>query len=176
MQPSSIRRGSRFNSMSADVLEYSQDVKNLAGILCCNTDDSPDARDSVLVDAVHRVNGFKGEASIRLWIHTVTSSEAQVRGQRSRPGDIDRYLDAVVDGDPTASAPKHQDLAREMEVRRVIIDGLAALPDNYRSALLLKEGRGLTVSQTAAAMGTSEASVRSVLYRARQHLRGRLSA
>jgi RNA polymerase sigma-70 factor (ECF subfamily) len=162
--------------MSPDVWEYSQDLKNLAGILCCNTDDSPDAADSVLVGAAHRVQGFKGEASMRLWIHAVTSSEAQVLGHRHRPGEIDRYLDAIVDGDAHANPPRNQDVAGEMEIRKVIIDGLAALPDNYRSALLIKEGRGLTVEQTAAAMGTSEASVRSVLYRARQHLRGRLSA
>jgi DNA-directed RNA polymerase specialized sigma24 family protein len=65
------------------------------------------------------------------------------------------------------------ELATEVELRKDLLDALATLPRNYTFALLLREGRGLSVGETARLMGTTPASVRSVLYRARQAIRVR---
>ena len=54
---------------------------------------------------------------------------------------------------------------------------LAALPDRYRTAVLLKDGLGLPAEEVAAAMGISSVpAVRSVLHRARSALRESLAA
>jgi RNA polymerase sigma-70 factor (ECF subfamily) len=177
MQPSSIHLVlSRFNSMPADVWDYRDDIENLARLLCGNPEDAEDVAHAALVTAAEQLDSFRGEASVRTWLHTIATNECRSLRGRTAAGAIDGYLDEALDGELISPAPDPESLAIELESRKEVIDALAALPDNYRCALLLKEGQGLTVRQTASIMGTSPASVRSVLYRARQSLRGRLSA
>jgi RNA polymerase sigma-70 factor, ECF subfamily len=63
----------------------------------------------------------------------------------------------------------------EAETRRRVLTALAGLPDHYRTALLLKDGRGLRAEGVAQAMGVTVPAVRSILHRARSALRERLT-
>lgn len=110
--------------------------------------------------------------TLRLWLHRTASKEAR-RLQPRGAGVADTYLDSVAAGDFDRHRPPPYDLVRGIEVRIALLEALAALPDNYRCALLLKDGAGLTVGEVARVMGTSPSSARSVLYRARQTMRGR---
>lgn len=177
MQPSSIHIVlSRFNSMQNDVWDYRDDIESLARLLCGNPEDAEDVAHTALVKAAEQIDSFRGEASVQTWLHTITTNECRALRGRTTATSMDGYLDEVVDGEVSSAPPDPESLAIELETRKEVIDALAALPDNYRCALLLKEGQGLTVEETASIMGTSPASVRSVLYRARQSLRGQLSA
>lgn len=177
MQPSSIHIVlSRFNSMPTDVWDYRDDIEHLARLLCGHPEDAEDVAHTALVKAAEKIDSFRGEASVRTWLHTITTNECRSLRGRTSLGSMDGYLDGALEGELGSPAPDPEDLAIELETRKDVIDALAALPDNYRCALLLKEGQGLTVEETAAIMGTSSASVRSVLYRARQSLRRRLTA
>ena len=177
MQPSSIHLVlSRFNSMPTDVWDYRDDIEHLAALLCGHPEDAEDVAHTTLVKAAGQIDSFSGEASVRTWLHTIITNECRSLRGRTTSGPIDGYLDEALNGKLSSGAPDPKDLATELETRKEVIDAFAALPDNYRCALLLKEGLGLTVGDTASIIGTSPASVRSVLYRARQSLRGRLSA
>jgi len=177
MEPSSIHLVlSRFNSMPADVSDYRDDIENLAALLCSSPDDTADLAHEGFVTAAEQIDSFRGEVSVRTWLHTITTNECRSLRGRAAAEAIEGYLDEVLAGEVSSAPPDPESLAIELETRKEVIDALAALPGNYRCALLLKEGQGLTVGETASIMGTSPASVRSVLYRARQSLRGRLSA
>jgi len=177
MQPSSIHLVlSRFNSMPTDVWDYRDDIEHLAALLCGHPEDAQDVAHTAVVTAAEQIDSFRGEASVRTWLHTIITNECRSLRGRTTSGPIDGYLDEALNGKLSSGAPDPKDLATELETRKEVIDAFAALPDNYRCALLLKEGLGLTVGDTASIIGTSPASVRSVLYRARQSLRGRLSA
>jgi RNA polymerase sigma-70 factor (ECF subfamily) len=159
-----------------DVWEYRDDLEHLARILCRHPEDAEDVAHAALVKAAEKLDGFRGEASVRTWLHTITTNECRMLRRRKVPGNIDGYLDNVVEDVSMEPAPDPEDLAVELETRKEVMDGLAALPDNYRCALLLKEGHGLSVEQTAQMMGTTPAAVRSVLYRARKDLRAKVRA
>ncbi|MEX2133753.1 MAG: sigma factor-like helix-turn-helix DNA-binding protein, partial [Acidimicrobiia bacterium] len=75
------------------------------------------------------------------------------------------------------AVPAGPELDAEIFSRLEVLEYLCTIPDNYRCALLLKEGSGLTVERTAFLMGVSKASLRSILYRARGAIdsRGRQS-
>ena len=162
--------------MPTDVWDYRDDIEHLAALLCGHPEDAQDVAHTAVVTAAEQIDSFRGEASVRTWLHTIITNECRSLRGRTISGSIDGYLDEALDGEVTSPPPDPESLAIELETRKEVIDALAALPDNYRCALLLKEGHGLTVGDTASIMGTSPASVRSVLYRARQSLRGRLSA
>lgn len=162
--------------MKPDVWDYREDLQNLAQYLCRDPDDAEDVAHAALLKAVQNLDTFRGEASVRTWLHAITTNECRMLRRRKSPTSLDDYLDQVVEGRLGPVEPDPEELAIELETRREVMDGLAALPGNYRCALLLKDGQGLTVGETARLMDTTPAAVRSILYRARQTLREAISA
>ena len=69
--------------------------------------------------------------------------------------------------DPLAEAIRRADLA-------ALWRAIEALPRQQRDALLLREFGGLTYTELSAALAVSGAAVESLLFRARQRLRGQL--
>jgi RNA polymerase sigma-70 factor (ECF subfamily) len=170
MRHPSLSNGSQgFKSIDDHVLEYRLELESLARHLL----QVPEPGASPLVDTVPAVASFRGVKTVRLWLHRTASTEARhvVGGDAYRS--VDSYLDSVVDGRLDRRLPDPHDLAGELQTRMEILEVLAGLPDNYRCAVLLKEGEGLAVEEVARLMGTTAASVRSVLYRARHSLRER---
>ncbi len=153
--------------------EYLDELDAMAEWLCHGDEASP-----VLISATAALDTFRGVWSVRLWIHNVVGS----RVHRPRSGsdlssdELNRYLDQRVASSRQsqfAGPNSHNPTAMRMEItaRMQVLESLCHLPDNYRCALLLKEGANLSVSGTASLMGQSEGSLRSILYRARQNLR-----
>lgn len=141
---------------------YLTELGSMAEWLAAGPDASP-----ALAGAVEGMDTFRGAGTVRQWLHSVTSAH-------TRRGDPEstELLDALVGGsNRTLSASVARRLEAEVSTRFAVLEALCALPDNYLCALLLKEGHGLTVERTAALMGVSTASIRSILYRARRALR-----
>lgn len=170
MRHPSLTSGSRgFKSIDDHVQEYRLELEGLARHLL----QAPDPGPSPLVDTVPALASSRGVNTVRLWLHRIASTEARhVVGGDAHPT-VDSYLDSVVDDRPDRRLPDPCDLAGGLQTRMEILEALAGLPDNYRCAVLLKEGEGLAVEEVARMMGTTSASVRSVLYRARHSLRQR---
>lgn len=172
MRVSWFRRAPKLNQMSTDVWEYRDDLERLARYLCRHQEDAEDVAHTALMKAAEKLDTFRGESSVRTWLHTITTNECRMLRRRKQPTSLDGYLDSWVDGhDVLGVNPDPEEMAVELETRREVLAGLEALPPNYRCALLLKEGQGLSVANIAGLMGTTEASVRSSLYRARRKMR-----
>lgn len=125
-------------------------------------------RSPSLAAAVSGLDTFRGPSTVVRWIDAVAATHAQAS---SRDETASRKLAALVEGSiaDVADSPTMQ---AQVEARLAVIEDLCCLPDNHRCALLLKEGAGMSVATTAALMGVSTASLRSILYRARRSLSG----
>jgi RNA polymerase sigma-70 factor (ECF subfamily) len=66
-------------------------------------------------------------------------------------------------------------LAQQREVRQLIDAALDELPEKYRVVFVLRDVEGLSVKETAEALGLSESNVKVRLLRARLDLRERLT-
>jgi RNA polymerase sigma-70 factor (ECF subfamily) len=167
---------------SADaVWRYREDVWRLASQLCRHRQDAEDVTQSALVKAAQQVEGFRWEASLRTWLHRIATNECRMLRRRKVPASLDELLEeaATAPGEPfqvPAAGPGPEDVAVEAETRRMVVTALAGLPDRYRTAVLLKDGLGLSAGEVAAAMGVSVPTVRAVLHRARSVLRESLAA
>jgi RNA polymerase sigma factor (sigma-70 family) len=164
----------RFKPIGADVSEYWDELDGLARYLC------EDAEDAHLIRALtppdDELGGVSVRATMRIWLHHITAGEIRRVRPLDRPGWVDKYLDSVVVGHLAGDLLDPAEMAEEMEMRSMVLEAIPALPANYLIALLLREGRGTSVKDIAKTMKLSTASVRSVLYRARQSIRHRLIA
>ncbi len=136
---------------------YVDELEAIAEWLTTGPDASPE-----LAAAVSGMDTFRGVETVKRWLHNVAS--AHVSGAEVPAA----FLDRLVEGRRQRGAvPSVRAIGTETSLRLEILEYVCTIPDNYRCALLLKEGSGLTVERTALLMGVSKASLRSILYRAR---------
>jgi len=82
-------------------------------------------------------------------------------------------LEPVDPADLRASTPGREPL-RILELEEAFAAALETLPEKHRTAILLLKQQQLSYEEIAAAMGASEASVKSWIHRARQKLKDEL--
>lgn len=106
-----------------------------------------------------------GTAGVKTWLSRVVTNLCLDRLRRRRSVPLD---DAVEIEDPSENA--FDALGRE-ETRRLVQEGLLALPERQRIAIVFSYFEGLTGQAIAEAMETSVGAVESLLVRGREGLR-----
>jgi RNA polymerase sigma-70 factor (ECF subfamily) len=170
----------RAGASAGAVWRYRDDVWRLARQLCRHREDAEDVTHSTLLKAAEHLDGFRWEASLRTWLHRIATNECRMLRRRKAPLSLDALLEEAATAEhrpaePAAGEPGPEEAAAEAETRRRVLAALEALPDHYRTALLLKDGLGLRAEAVAQAMGVTVPAVRSILHRARSALRERLT-
>lgn len=107
-----------------------------------------------------------GAAKASTWLLTIATRLALDTRKRKTLGRAS--LDAADDAS-SGSTPEIA-LGRQ-ELGRAIAAAAARLPEDQRAALVLAEHHGLTMAEIAAALGTSEATAKTRLFRAREKMR-----
>ncbi|MGI8921554.1 MAG: RNA polymerase sigma factor [Solirubrobacteraceae bacterium] len=123
--------------------------------------DAEDAVQDVFLRA-HQALGVSGRPiSLRAWLYRVAHNRCIDQLRRPAPTPTDLLdNDAVGGSDPCDEAERREDL------RRLITD-VRRLPDQQRSALLMRELEGLSYADLAGALDVSVPAVKSLLVRAR---------
>jgi uncharacterized membrane protein YgcG len=103
------------------------------------------------------------------WLATIARNEcwSRVSARMREPLPMEQFETASTANDPLAEAIRRADLA-------ALWRAIEALPRQQRDALLLREFGGLSYGELAAALAVSGPAVESLLFRARQRLRGQL--
>ena len=93
--------------------------------------------------------------------------------RRKSPSSLEQMFESAAIGqlDLAGGSVDPEDVAMELETRREVLSAVGELPAHYRCALMLKDGRGLSLDDTARLMDTTVPAVKSILYRARGALR-----
>ena len=144
-----------------------------------------DARDAVqdaFLNAYRARTGFNGEASVGTWLHRILVNAClmRLRSRRRRPEQAieDLLPDFVEDGHHRRDVGMWEDperLLARSELRALVRQCIDALPDTYRTVLLLRDMEEMSTEETAVALGISEGAAKLRLHRARQALRGLLA-
>jgi len=167
--------------------EHSGRVFRLAYGITRNHADAEEVVQDVFVTILQKGDTFEGRSALSTWIYRVTANAAlnKRRGKRREVEvSIEEHLptfeaDGHRSGDRTylladwSQDPERTALAGE--TRRVLEQGLDALPPHYRAILVLRDVEDLSNEQVAEVIGDSVASVKSRLHRARMALREQLT-
>jgi RNA polymerase sigma-70 factor (ECF subfamily) len=144
-----------------------------------NEEDARDAVQDAFLSAFRSLDGFAGDALLSTWLHRITVNAAlmKLRARRRKPeASIDellpRFLEDGHQADPAVPwrAPDESPLERA-QTRELVRKSIDALPESYRTVLVLRDLEELDTEETAALTGLTVNAVKTRLHRARQALR-----
>ena len=164
---------------------YERKVYSLARRIVQQEQDAEDVTQQTFLSALEHLAGFREEASFSTWLLRV-AAHAALKVIRKRKGLPTVSLDASTEpqeGYDTVPHPEYiadwrespEHLVGRNETARLIDEALRELDDKHRVIFLLRDVEGLSVKETAEALGLSEANVKVRLLRARLQLRERLT-
>jgi RNA polymerase sigma-70 factor (ECF subfamily) len=140
-----------------------------------------DARDVVqeaFLRAYRGLRGFKGEAKFSSWLYRITLNLCRDWIRRERRAPIvqpPEGTDAVDLADAQAAPTESvEDLVSRREMSRAVARAMAELPEDQRTAILLKEYHGLTFQEIADQLNCPLSTVKTRLYQGLSVLRRRL--
>jgi RNA polymerase sigma-70 factor (ECF subfamily) len=140
-------------------------------------EDAHDAVQEAFVSAFRSIDSFAGQARLSTWLHRIVVNAAlmKLRTRRRKPEHpIDELLPAFeADGHRRDPGGPWQPAARleQRELRRLVHENIAKLPDGYRTVLVLRDIEELDTAEVAALLELDPGVVKTRLHRARQALR-----
>ena len=154
----------RLARFEARVLPYLDAAYNLARWLTRNDHDAQDVVQEAALRAYRFFDGLRGEP--RPWLLAVVRNACWSWLQANRPADIEPLDDEIADD---ALPGPEAALARSLD-RRLLNEAIAALPVQFREALVLRELEDLSYRDIARVAGIPIGTVMSRLARARRLL------
>jgi RNA polymerase sigma-70 factor (ECF subfamily) len=140
-----------------------------------------EARDVVqdaFLRAYRGLRGFKGEAKFSSWLYRITLNLCRdwIRRERRAPVvQVPEGTDATELADLQAAPSESvEELVGRREMSRAVAKAMAELPDDQRTAILLKEYHGLTFQEIADQLNCPLSTVKTRLYQGLSVLRRRL--
>jgi RNA polymerase sigma-70 factor (ECF subfamily) len=141
-----------------------------------------DARDAVqdaFLSAFRSLDRFAGDALLSTWLHriVVNASLMKLRSRRRKPEAsieelLPKFLEDGHQADPAVKWKRGEDTPLEREETRALVrKSIDALPESYRTVLVLRDIEELDTEETAALLGLTVNAVKTRLHRARQALR-----
>jgi RNA polymerase sigma-70 factor, ECF subfamily len=147
----------------------------LARVLTAGRGEAEDLAQEVFVRAWRSLRGFRGDSTFRTWLHRVAINV--IRTSQARQGRLARlFVVRAHDEGPPDSASGEEPVDATLARRQVIDRALAALPEELRVAVTLRDLQGLDYKEIAAALDVPIGTVESRIFRARQKLKPLLAS
>ena len=154
---------------------YERKVYDLCLRMMGNPHDGEDCAQEAMLRIWQRLSQYRGDSAFSTWVYRVTASCCLDALRRRRPqSSLEAMQEDGFDARDDAPTPPEAHEAREMQ--RAIAGALADVPADMRSVFLLRDVHGLSVEDTARALGISGGTVKSRLSRVREKLARSLRA
>jgi len=168
-------------SFEALANRYEQRVYSLAFRMLRHQQDAEDVTQQSLLSAIENLKGFRGEASFSTWLLRI-AAHAALKLIRKRKGLNTVSLQEATESQDDYERVPHpeyiadwryspEQLVHNNEVGKLLDAALAQLDQKYRIVFLLRDVEGMSVKETADALGLNETNVKVRLLRARLQLR-----
>jgi len=140
-----------------------------------NEADALDAVQEGFIKVLSHLDGFARRSSFKTWLLRVVSNAALDLGrQRARRETLSLNATAHPETDVLAEEPLATRLAEQSDLRRLLDQALAQLPEAQRRTFVLHVDAELSYREVAEVLGISIGTVMSRLFYARQKLKGLL--
>lgn len=167
-----VQKGDK-NAFDLLVIKYQQKIMSLISRYVHDADEVQDVAQEAFIKAYRALPGFRGDSAFYTWLYRIAINTAKnhlVSRSRRPPGsDVDvedaQYMDA---GEALRDRETPENALFGEELRATVNAALAALPDDLRAAVTLREFDGLSYEEIAEVMECPVGTVRSRIFRARE--------
>ena len=166
-----VQRGDK-KAFDLLVLKYQQKVANLVSRYIRDPGETLDVTQEAFIKAYRALPRFRGDSAFYTWLYRIAVNTAKnyLAAQRRRPMDIeldmqdpDQYgLHAKLKETDTPEA-----VTLSQELQETLERAIEALPDDLRTAIILRELDGMSYEEIAQTMDCPVGTVRSRIFRAR---------
>lgn len=155
------------------VLKYQHRVLKLVGRFVNDTAEAEDVAQEAFLKAYRALASFRGDSAFYTWLYRIAINTAKnaLVSSRRRPVDFDLDLQDPEQYDRHAKlkeADTPEGVLLTEEIRSVVERAMEQLPDDLRTAIVLRELEGLSYEEIAEAMDCPVGTVRSRIFRARE--------
>jgi len=164
--PDARTRAGDLTGFEAVMRQHERLVLVTALRLLGNIEDAKDVSQEVFLRLYRNRGKVETEKNYQAWLYRVTVNLCHDVGRKRRPSVPVEDVPELASGD----ADPQQSLTGS-ERQRVLQMSLRALSEKERAALVLRDLEGLSTEDVARALGSSEATVRSQISKARVKMR-----
>jgi RNA polymerase sigma-70 factor (ECF subfamily) len=155
------------------VLKYQHRVLKLIGRFVSDQSEAQDVAQEAFLKAYRALGSFRGESAFYTWLYRIAINTAKnaLVSQRRRPVDFDLDLQDPDQYERQAKlkeADTPEGVLLTDEIRAVVEEAMEQLPEDLRTAIVLRELEGLSYEEIAEAMDCPVGTVRSRIFRARE--------
>lgn len=154
------------------VVIYQHRVFGIALRMLGNRAEAEDIAQETFLRAHRAVGEFRGESRLGTWLYAIASRLCLNR-IASAPRRLERPGDAALLQLPAAT-PDAAGVLERSELEAALQQAIAALPEERRIVVILRDIEGLSYEEIAAALDLEPGTVRSRLHRARTDLKAKL--
>jgi RNA polymerase sigma-70 factor (ECF subfamily) len=154
------------------VLKYQHKIVNLIMRYVRDPDLALDIAQEAFIKAYRALPRFRGDSAFYTWMYRIAVNTAKnhLAAQRRRPMDVELDLQDPEQYDLHAKLKETdtpEGLALSNELQETVERAIAALPEDLRTAIILRELEGMSYEEIAETMECPVGTVRSRIFRAR---------
>ena len=163
------------------VLKYQHKIVNLVMRYVRDPEMALDITQDAFIKAYRALPRFRGDSAFYTWLYRIAVNTAKnyLAAQRRRPMDIELDLQDPEQYDLHAKL-KETDTPEAVtishEVQKTLERAIAALPEDLRTAIVLRELDGMSYEEIAQTMDCPVGTVRSRIFRARDAIGKKVGA
>lgn len=170
-----VERAQRGDRRAFDllVLKYQQRIVKLVMRYVRDPTEALDVCQDAFVKAYRALPGFRGDSAFYTWLYRIAINTAKnhLVAQQRRPLEYD------LDAEDAEHAERNgllrdeetpEGIAMQEQLRATVEETIGALPEELRTAIVLREIEGLSYEEIATAMDCPVGTVRSRIFRARE--------
>ena len=167
-----VQKGER-GAFDLLVLRYQHKVVKLVARLLRDPAEAEDVAQEAFVKAYRALGSFRGDSAFYTWLYRIAVNTARntMASRQRRPLDYEADL-SESEQSVVESRMRHGDTpeaaALSEEIHSTVNSAIEALPEDLRTAIILREIDGLSYEEIAEAMECPVGTVRSRIFRARE--------
>lgn len=170
-----VERVQKGDKQAFDLLisKYQHRIVNLVRRYVSDPDEALDVAQESFIKAYRAIKNFRGDSAFYTWLYRIAINTAKnwLVAQKRRPplSDIDAVDAEQYDFDSRLKekGTPENELLRE-EISRTVFNSISELPEDLRTAIMLREIEGMSYEEIATTMECPIGTVRSRIFRARE--------
>ena len=171
-----LHRGDRY-ACDDLVQRFTPRIYTVALRVTGQPDEAEEVLQETFINACRGVENFQGRSSLSTWLYRIATNNGLMRLRRRQVPSASLEAFSL---DPEAEFRPRQledwewnpeTVTLTDELRQVMDEAVASLPDSLRTAFILRDLEGLSTKEAAEVLGVSPGSLKVRLHRARLMLR-----